>query len=60
MCIRDRIKNQYADLMERSKLKLNVVGIASSKNAIFNRDGICLLYTSKRAEEIIEKKTVNS
>ena len=28
--------------MERSKLKLNVVGIASSKNAIFNRDGIDL------------------
>ena len=28
--------------MERSKLKLNVVGIASSKNAIFNRDGLDL------------------
>ncbi len=38
----EQIKNQYADLMERSKLKLNVVGIASSKNAIFNRDGIDL------------------
>ena len=36
----EQIKNQFADLMERSKLKLNVVGIASSKNAIFNRDGI--------------------
>ena len=36
------LKNQYADLMERSKLKLNVVGIASSKNAIFNRDGLDL------------------
>ena len=38
----EQIKNQYADLMERSKLKLNVVGIASSKNAIFNRDGLDL------------------
>lgn len=28
--------------MERSKLKLNVVGIASSKNAIFNREGLNL------------------
>lgn len=27
----EQIKNQYADLMERSKLKLNVVGIASSR-----------------------------
>ena len=27
----EQIKNQYADLMERSKLKLNVVGIASSE-----------------------------
>ena len=38
----EQIKNQFADLMERSKLKLNVVGIASSKNAIFNRDGLDL------------------
>ena len=38
----EQIKNQYADLMERSKLKLNVVGIASSKNAIFNREGLNL------------------
>ena len=38
----EQIKNQYADLMERSKLKLNVVGIATSKKALFNRDGIDL------------------
>src|SRR5574344_114323 len=38
----EQIKNQYDDLKERRGLKLNVVGIASSKNAIFNRDGIDL------------------
>ena len=38
----EQIKKQSADLMERSKLKLNVVGIASSKNAIFNREGLNL------------------
>ena len=38
----EQIKKQSADLMERSKLKLNVVGIASSKNAIFNREGLDL------------------
>ena len=32
----------YEELKERSRLKLNVVGIASSKNAIFSRDGIDL------------------
>ena len=38
----EQIKKQSEDLMERSKLKLNVVGIASSKNAIFNREGLDL------------------
>lgn len=38
----DQIRNQYEDLKQRSRLKLNVVGIASSHNAIFNRDGIDL------------------
>ena len=38
----EQIRSQYEELKERSRLKLNVVGIASSKNAIFNRDGINL------------------
>jgi aspartokinase/homoserine dehydrogenase 1 len=38
----EQIRNQYEELMKHSRLKLNVVGIASSKNAIFNRDGIDL------------------
>lgn len=38
----DQIKNQYQELLEKQRLKLNVVGIASSHNAIFNRDGIDL------------------
>lgn len=38
----EQIRNQYEELKERNKLKLNVVGIASSKNAIFNRDGLDL------------------
>ena len=38
----EQIRNQYEELKERSQLKLNVVGIASSKNAIFCRDGIDL------------------
>ncbi len=37
-----QIKNQYQELLEKQRLKLNVVGIASSHNAIFNRDGIDL------------------
>lgn len=38
----EQIKNQYKELKERNKLKLNVVGIASSHNAIFDRDGLDL------------------
>ena len=38
----EQIRNQYEELKERSQLKLNVVGISSSKNAILNRDGIDL------------------
>ncbi len=38
----EQIKNQYEELKERNKLKLNVVGIASSHHAIFDRDGIDL------------------
>lgn len=38
----EQIRSQYDELKEHSRLKLNVVGIASSKHAIFNRDGIDL------------------
>lgn len=38
----EQIRSQYEELKERSRLKLNVVGIASSKNAIFDRDGLDL------------------
>lgn len=38
----EQIRSQYDKLKEHSQLKLNVVGIASSKNAIFNRDGLDL------------------
>lgn len=38
----EQIKKQYEELKERNRLKLNVAGIASSKNAIFNRDGLDL------------------
>lgn len=38
----EQIKKQYEELKQNSKLKLNVVGIASSKKAIFNRDGLNL------------------
>lgn len=36
----EQIKSQHTELMEKQRLKLNVVGIASSHNAIFNREGI--------------------
>jgi len=38
----EQIRSQYEALKQRNGLKLNVVGIASSKNAIFDRDGIDL------------------
>lgn len=38
----EQIRSQYEELKERSNLKLNVVGIASSKKALYNRDGIDL------------------
>ena len=40
----EQIHDQYEELKEHSRLKLNVVGIASSKNAIFDRDGIDLAH----------------
>ena len=38
----EQIKSQYEELKQNSNLKLKVVGIASSKNAIFNCDGLNL------------------
>ncbi len=38
----DQLKDQYQPLMQNSGLQLNVVGIASSKKAIFSRNGIDL------------------
>lgn len=38
----EQIRSQYGKLMESSRLKLNVVGIASSRRAIYNREGINL------------------
>ncbi|WP_315578485.1 bifunctional aspartate kinase/homoserine dehydrogenase I [Hoylesella oralis] len=38
----EQIRSQYEELKEHSRLKLNVVGIATSRNAVFNRDGINL------------------
>ena len=38
----EQIKSQYEELKEHSRLKLNVVGIASSHKAIYDRDGLNL------------------
>ena len=38
----EQIRKQYDELMQRNGLKLNVVGIASSKKYLLNRDGIDL------------------
>lgn len=38
----EQIRSQYDELKEHSRLKLNVVGVASSKNAIFDREGLDL------------------
>ncbi len=38
----EQIRSQYEELKDRNRLKLNVVGIASSRRAIFNRDGLNL------------------
>ncbi|MGI6232295.1 MAG: bifunctional aspartate kinase/homoserine dehydrogenase I [Prevotella sp.] len=38
----EQIRSQYEELKKHSRLKLNVVGIASSKNAIFSREGLDL------------------
>ena len=38
----DQIRSQYEQLKQTQRLKLNVVGIASSSHAIFSRDGLNL------------------
>lgn len=38
----EQIRSQYDELKQNRRLKLNVVGIASSRSAIFNREGIDL------------------
>ena len=38
----EQIRSQYEELKEHSRLKLNVVGIASSHNSIFCREGLDL------------------
>ncbi|MGN0070169.1 MAG: bifunctional aspartate kinase/homoserine dehydrogenase I [Prevotella sp.] len=40
----EQISHQYEELKQDSRLKLNVVGIATSKKAIFDRDGIDLAH----------------
>ncbi len=38
----EQIRSQYEQLKESRRLKLNVVGIASSRRAVFSRDGLDL------------------
>lgn len=38
----EQIRSQYDELKRNRRLKLNIVGIASSRSAIFNREGIDL------------------
>ncbi len=53
----EQINSQYKELKESRQLKLKVVGIASSKKAIFNRDGIDLR-TYKQLMETAEPSNV--
>ncbi|MCH4182927.1 MAG: bifunctional aspartate kinase/homoserine dehydrogenase I, partial [Prevotella sp.] len=46
----EQIRNQYNALKDRNRLKLTVVGIASSHNAIYNRDGLNLENVRKQLE----------
>ena len=47
----EQIYSQYETLKETRQLKLNVVGIASSKKAIFTRDGIDLANYREQLEQ---------
>ena len=46
----EQIRAQYDELKEHSRLKLNVVGIASSKNAVFDREGLDLANYREKLE----------
>ena len=46
-----QISDQYEELKRTMRLKLNVVGIATSKKAIFNRDGIDLATYRQQLEQ---------
>jgi aspartokinase/homoserine dehydrogenase 1 len=52
----EQIRSQYEELKEHSRLKLNVVGIASSRKAVFTRDGIDL----EHYREILDDAEVSS
>ncbi|MCI5989046.1 MAG: bifunctional aspartate kinase/homoserine dehydrogenase I [Prevotella sp.] len=68
----EQIHNQYEELKRTKRLKLNVVGIATSKKALFNSDGIDLANNrelladapesneSKLRDAIIEMNCFNS
>lgn len=59
----EQIRSQYDKLMVESGLKLNVVGIASSRNAIFDREGIDLsnyMEALKNSEPSDSKKLLES
>ena len=68
----EQIHNQYEELKRTKRLKLNVVGIATSKKALFNSDGIDLANyrelladanesnESKLRDSIIEMNCFNS
>lgn len=55
----EQIKLQYEELKLNRRLKLNVVGIASSTHAIFNRDGIDLENYHKQLKNSKESDTSN-
>jgi len=52
----EQIRSQYEELKEHSRLKLNVVGIASSRKAVFTRDGIDL----EHYRELLDEAEVSS
>lgn len=47
----EQIRQQHSQLMENRRLKLNVVGIASSRTAIFDREGIDLSNYKEKLEK---------
>ena len=53
----EQIQSQYEALKQNRRLKLNVVGIASSTKAIFNRDGIDLSTYAEQLQNSAESNT---